>query len=103
MPRILFERGPHGTMWFGIITENESDRAAQGSKTSANKTLGIAARTGEYRFEDFSVGAIEADDSIASASIADPDTLLVRLDEGIVPERSATDSLLERLATRLPG
>ncbi|HLB98317.1 MAG TPA: hypothetical protein VJK90_11665 [Acetobacteraceae bacterium] len=36
VPRVPFERGPHGTMWFRIITEKENDRGGQGSKTRAS-------------------------------------------------------------------
>jgi hypothetical protein len=46
-------------MWFGIITEKESDRGGRGNKTDADKTLSHAARTGACRFENLSVGAIE--------------------------------------------
>ena len=102
VPRVLVERGLHGTMWFGIITEKESDRGGRGNKTDAGKTLSHAARTEECRFEDSSVGAIEEDDCIASASIDELDVLLVRLDEGTAAERSVMDSLLERLAARVP-
>jgi hypothetical protein len=57
---------------------------------------------GAYRFEDFPAEAIDEDDGIASASIAELDALLVRLDEGIAAERSAMDSLLDRLTARVP-